>query len=191
MLGSKQGVQSAFQEIQNQLRGLRPRFRDMPPELREELRSLLIDLLGNLDLGGDRRCKEEAYAVIARFLSQRFHQPLPVCLAVTHRLCQEYDPTVLSQAAVEARDAAAVDAFHKEALDAIGAIKVHYQTVERFQKYLRKIEIYLFKKTGEEVHLTTLEQEMIWLNLPSEVREQLQRETSSSSVSFCLFRREA
>ena len=132
--------------------------------------------------------KREVYQSIAKFIQENLHQPLPVCLRITHNLCREFDERLLKEGGE----------INQKLLEASKAliltIKVHYEPKVNYepelptvQTYNRQTVIYYIKENKPIV--TRIEQELKRDSLPEDVRSEWLRK-GEKKISFQLYPKE-
>lgn len=134
------------------------------PEKFKQLAESLPELFAESETDIDLREKRQVYLIIAKFLRKNFQKPLPICLGVTHILCNEADPRLLLDGVLDEE----TKQLATSTKEAILTIKVLYEPLPT-RSYNRLIEILWFK--NDEPTAVKVEEEVPWDYLPTDVRE--------------------
>lgn len=159
---------------------------DLPTEVKNAANDI-FDIL-EIEQDNDVPNKKEVYKSIAKFIQENLHQPLPVCLRITHNLCREFDQRLL-------KEGVQINQKLIEAAKAlILTIKVHYEPkvnyepeLQTVKTYNRQTEIYYIK--GNKPAVTRIEQELDWDSVPQDVRSEWLRE-GEKKLTFKLYPKE-
>ncbi len=161
---------------------VRATFSQAPDKLKEaaeNLPSIFAEKEEDIDL----REKRKVYLSIAKFLCEKLQKPLPVCVGITHILCNESDPEMLRYCVIDNETKKLLPIVQQ----AILTIKVNYQSIKNTRNYNRIVEIY-FINQGKPV-AAKIEEEIAWEYLPLDVRESRLRE-GGQTVGFKLYPQE-
>lgn len=153
------------------------------PEKFKQLAESLPELFAESETDIDLREKRQVYLIIAKFLRDNYKKPLPVCLGVTHILCDEADPRLLLDGVLDDE----TKELATSAKEAILTIDVLYEPLPT-RSYNRRIEIVRLK--NDKPTKVKVEEEVSWDYLPTDVREK-RLHSGADTLTFKLYQQEA